>query len=65
MSRTNREVAQDALDHLVVLRAHLSRGDLDDQTVADAVSPRLAATIADDLPELEATLLTEIGRSGS
>lgn len=45
MSRTDREVTQDALDHLVVLRTHLSRGDLNDQTVADAVSLRLAAAI--------------------
>lgn len=45
MSRTDREAAQDALDHLAILRAHLTRGDLDDQTVADAVSLRLAAAI--------------------
>ena len=45
MSRTDRQVSQDALDHLSVLRAHLARGDLDDQTVADAVNLRLAAAI--------------------
>ena len=45
MSRTDREVAQDALDHLAVLREHLTRGDVGDQTVADAVSLRLAAAI--------------------
>ena len=45
MSRTDLEIAQDALDHLSVLRSHLTRGDLSDQTVADAVSLRLAAAI--------------------
>lgn len=110
MSRTDREVTQDALDHLAVLRAHLSRGDLDDQTIADAVSLRLAAaieaiaqgtdglrerlfhgewqiawatrnriahsyvyidhniitaTVADELPALEAALTSEITRTDS
>ena len=110
MSRTDREVTQDALNHLAVLRAHLSRGDLDDQTIADAVSLRLAAalealaqgtdglrerlflgewhiawatrnriahsyiqidhgiisaTVADDLPALEAALALEITRTDS
>jgi len=57
VSRTDREVSQDALDHLSVLRAHLARGDLGDQTIADAVSLRLAAAIeaiaqgSDDLRE--------------
>lgn len=41
----SREIAQDALDHLSVLRAHLTRGDLSDQTIADAVTMRLAAAI--------------------
>ncbi len=45
MSRTDLDIAKDALEHLAVLRTHLSRGDLDDQTVADAVSLRLAAAI--------------------
>lgn len=45
MSRTDREIAQDALDHISVLRSHLTRGDLSDQTIADAVSLRLAAAI--------------------
>ncbi|MHB1313779.1 MAG: HepT-like ribonuclease domain-containing protein [Gemmatimonadaceae bacterium] len=108
MSRTDLEIAKDAMDHLAILRAHLSRGDLDDQTVADAVSLRLAAaieaiaqgsdalrerlfagewhiawatrnriahnyiyidrniiaaTVTDDLPELEAALAAEINRS--
>ena len=57
MSRTDVEVVRDALAHLAVLRAHLSRGDLNDQTIADAVSLRLSAAIeaiaqgSDDLRE--------------
>jgi len=31
--------------HISVLRKHLARGDLEDQTVADAVTMRLAAAI--------------------
>lgn len=31
--------------HISVLRKHLTRGDLEDQTVADAVTLRLAAAI--------------------
>jgi len=45
VSRTDKEATQDALDHLAVLRAHLTRGDLGDQTIADAVSLRLAAAV--------------------
>lgn len=45
MSRTDRELVRDALDHLAVLRRHAGRADLSDETVADAVSLRLAAAI--------------------
>lgn len=45
MSRSDREYILDAQQHLAVLRQHLQRGHLDDQTVADAVSLRLAAAI--------------------
>ncbi|NQW73234.1 MAG: DUF86 domain-containing protein [Actinobacteria bacterium] len=45
MRRSDEELVADALMHLCVLRKHLARGDLDDQTVADAVTPRLAAAI--------------------
>lgn len=45
MSRTDEELIRDALDHIDVLKRHLNRGDLDDETVADAVSLRLAAAI--------------------
>jgi uncharacterized protein with HEPN domain len=45
VSRSDEELVADALAHLAVLRAHLTRGDLEDQTIADAVSLRLAASI--------------------
>ena len=45
MSRSDRELLTDALSHLEVLRDHQARGDLDYQTVADAVCLRLAAAI--------------------
>jgi len=45
VSRSDGQLITDALVHLSVLRTHLTRGDLADQTIADAVSLRLAATI--------------------
>lgn len=45
MSRSDEELVRDALDHLEVLARHLSRMDIADETVADAVSLRLAAAI--------------------
>ncbi|QPZ38712.1 HepT-like ribonuclease domain-containing protein [Paramicrobacterium chengjingii] len=45
MTRNDHELVCDALDHLAVLHQHLERSDLDDQTVADAVSLRLASAI--------------------
>jgi uncharacterized protein with HEPN domain len=45
VSRTDRQLLADALEHLAVLRRHQARADLDDETVADAVSLRLAAAI--------------------
>jgi uncharacterized protein with HEPN domain len=45
VSRSDRELLADALGHLEVLRSHQARGDLDDQTVADAVCLRLAAAV--------------------
>lgn len=45
MSRTDAELVADALDHIRVLHQHLERSDLDDQTVADAVSLRLASAL--------------------
>ncbi len=45
MSRSDRELVADALEHLRMLHHHLDRADLADETVADAVSLRLAAAI--------------------
>jgi uncharacterized protein with HEPN domain len=45
MSRSDDELVGDALEHLRMLHHHLERADLADETVADAVSLRLAATI--------------------
>ncbi len=45
MSRSDRELVLDALDHIKMLKRHLERGDLADATVADAVSLRLASAI--------------------
>lgn len=45
MSRSDRDLLEDAAAHLVILRGHLVARGLDDQTVADAVSLRLAAAI--------------------
>jgi uncharacterized protein with HEPN domain len=45
VSRSDAELVRDALDHLRMLRHHVDRSDLSDETVADAVSLRLAAAI--------------------
>jgi uncharacterized protein with HEPN domain len=45
VSRSDDELVRDALDHIDVLKRHLARGDLADETVADAVSLRLASAI--------------------
>lgn len=45
MSRSDEELINDAREHLRVLRQHMASTGLDDQTVADAVSMRLAAAI--------------------
>ncbi|WP_308799099.1 HepT-like ribonuclease domain-containing protein [Agromyces silvae] len=45
MSRSDAELLSDALEHLATLHRHLERADLDDATVADAVSLRLASAI--------------------
>ncbi len=43
--RSDEQLIEEALTHLGILRERLSRGDLADQIVADAVSMRLAAAI--------------------
>jgi uncharacterized protein with HEPN domain len=45
VSRLDEELVHDALDHIEMLKRHLDRGDIADETVADAVSLRLAAAI--------------------
>ena len=45
MSRTDRERITDALNHIEAMHRHLSRQNLSDGTVADAVSMRLSAAI--------------------
>lgn len=45
MSRSDEELIIEAREHLKVLRQHLSAAGLEDQTIADAVSLRLAAAI--------------------
>ena len=39
------ELVHEALAHIDVLKRHLTRGDLADETIADAVSLRLASAI--------------------
>jgi uncharacterized protein with HEPN domain len=45
VSRSDAELVDDAREHLRTMRLHLHRSDMSDQTVADAVSLRLAAAI--------------------
>jgi uncharacterized protein with HEPN domain len=45
VSRTDAELVSDALEHLRVLHRHLQQSAINEQTVADAVSLRLAAAI--------------------
>jgi uncharacterized protein with HEPN domain len=59
MSRSDLQCVQTATTHLRALYRHLERGNLDNETVADAVILRLAATIdalAAGSPELRARL---------
>jgi len=41
MSRSDDELIAESLDHLAALRRHMDRGDLNDETVVDAVALRL------------------------
>lgn len=36
MSRDDAELVADAIEHLAILRRHVARGDLADETVAEA-----------------------------
>lgn len=53
MSRTPQDHLHDALDHLDILARHVSAGGLDNQTVTDAVSLRLAGAINSMLAQVE------------
>jgi uncharacterized protein with HEPN domain len=44
--RTDRELIEEALEHLEVLDLHLQRGGMDDPLIVDAVCMRLSAAIA-------------------
>ena len=45
MSRTDAQHIADAEEHLRVLKRHLGRGDLEDDTIFDAVCLRLSAAV--------------------
>ncbi len=45
MKQTTQQLLAEAVAHLDALHRHLERGSISDETVADAVSLRLAATI--------------------
>jgi uncharacterized protein with HEPN domain len=53
VTRTERELIEEALEHLEVLGSHLQRGGMDDPLIVDAVCMRLSAAIASlsNLPE--------------
>ena len=45
MSRSDEELVKDALDHIEILKSHLTRSDLEQLIIADAVNMRLSAAI--------------------
>jgi uncharacterized protein with HEPN domain len=45
VSPSERQLIEDALDHLAAMRAHQERGSLDDTLILDAVCLRLASAI--------------------
>lgn len=59
MTRTREELVTEAVAHLDAIHRHLSRGSIDDETAADAVSLRLAACI-DSLHRGDPELTTEL-----
>lgn len=61
MKQTDIEKLQAARDHLAQLRRHLSRGDLDDDTVFDAVCMRLSAAIESVAMVSETSRLSAFG----
>lgn len=65
MSRTDAEHVANAQEHLRVLKRHLGRGDLEDDTIFDAVCLRLAAAIESIGCIDEAARDREFGRNWS
>ena len=62
MSRTDKELVLDALDHIQILKSHLTRSDLEQVIIADAVNMRLSAAIeslAQTSPEFRAQYFAE------
>jgi uncharacterized protein with HEPN domain len=45
VTRSDTELIHETLEHLAALHRHIKRGDVADETVADAVSLRLSAAI--------------------
>lgn len=45
MSRTDKELIRDALEHIEILKTHLERGSIEEVLIADAVNMRLSAAI--------------------
>ncbi len=45
MSRSDRDIILEALDHLTIMNEHRQRGSLDDLVILDAVCLRLASAI--------------------
>lgn len=63
MSRPDAEHLANAQEHLRRLRDHLQRGDLDDDTIFDAVCMRLSAAIESVSAVDESLRRKEFGRS--
>lgn len=63
MSRPDVEHLTNAQEHLHRLREHLRRGDLDDDTVLDAVCMRLSAAIESVAAIDESARIDEFGSS--
>lgn len=62
MSRSDEELVKDALDHIEILKSHLTRSDLEQLIIADAVNMRLSAAIeslSQTTPEFRAEYFAE------
>lgn len=63
MNRPDREHLANAQEHLCRLREHLQRGDLEDDTIFDAVCMRLSAAIESVSAVDESARIDEFGSS--